>query len=194
MGPEELRTLKLLEELEKDHAPSQRDLARTLDVSLGLVNSFLKRLVSKGYFKVTTIPKNRVRYILTPKGAAEKTRLTLEYIQYSLQFYKSARANLQALFHELAESGARRVALYGTGDLAEIVYITLKEAGMELVGVADEARAGKRFLGHTVLPAPGLAGLPVDRIVLATLDPEGATARLESAGVPVQKLVRVRAL
>ena len=76
MDNQDIRTLKLLEEIENGHVPSQRDLAKTLNVSLGLVNSFIKRLAHKGYFKITTIPKNRVKYILTPKGAAEKARLT----------------------------------------------------------------------------------------------------------------------
>ncbi|MGB5985839.1 MAG: winged helix-turn-helix transcriptional regulator, partial [Desulfobacterales bacterium] len=61
----ELRTLRLLEVLEGNQILSQRELARKLDVSLGLVNSFVRRLAQKGYFKITTIPQNRVRYILT---------------------------------------------------------------------------------------------------------------------------------
>ncbi|MBW2133565.1 MAG: winged helix-turn-helix transcriptional regulator [Deltaproteobacteria bacterium] len=76
MDHRDLRTLKLLEEIEHNHAPSQRDLAKKLNISLGLVNAFVKRLAHKGYFKISTIPKNRVMYILTPKGMAEKTRLT----------------------------------------------------------------------------------------------------------------------
>ena len=97
MDTQELRTLRLLEEIESDQAPSQRDLSTRLNISLGLVNSFMKRLAQKGYFKITNIPKNRVRYILTPKGAAEKTRLTYEYIQYSFQFYKDARKKFKTL-------------------------------------------------------------------------------------------------
>ncbi len=94
MDNQDLRTLKILEEIEKDKDPSQRYLAGKLNISLGLVNSFIKRLAQKGLFKIKNIPKNRVKYILTPKGAAEKTRLTYQYIQYSFQFYKSARQKL----------------------------------------------------------------------------------------------------
>jgi hypothetical protein len=36
--------------------PSQRQLARHLDISLALVNSFIKRLAHKGYFKVHPYP------------------------------------------------------------------------------------------------------------------------------------------
>jgi DNA-binding MarR family transcriptional regulator len=91
MDPKDIRTLKILEKADNDIIPSQRDLARELNISLGLVNSFIKRLVKKGYFKVTHVPRNRVRYMLTPMGASEKTRLTYLYIQYSYNFYKDAR-------------------------------------------------------------------------------------------------------
>ncbi len=47
MDHQDLRTLKLLEEIDKDETPSQRDLSRKLNISLGLVNSFIKRLGSK---------------------------------------------------------------------------------------------------------------------------------------------------
>ena len=57
MDAQDIRTLKIFEEIESDQAPSQRELAQKLNVSLGLVNSFVKRLAHMGYFKVTTIPK-----------------------------------------------------------------------------------------------------------------------------------------
>ena len=85
MHEKDLRTLRILEEIDRKRSPSQRYLAKKLNISLGLVNSFLKRLAQKGYFKITNIPKNRVKYILTSKGAFEKTRLTYEYIHYSFQ-------------------------------------------------------------------------------------------------------------
>ena len=72
MTPHEIRTLKILEALEKDPTQTQRDLSHQLKISLGLVNAFTKRLVKKGYFKITTIPKNRIQYMLTPKGWLKK--------------------------------------------------------------------------------------------------------------------------
>jgi predicted transcriptional regulator len=82
LDPRGIRTLQLLEEFEKNRSPSQQHLFRQLNISLELVNSFVKRLVQKGYLKITNTPQNRVKYILTLKGVAEKTRLTYEYIKY----------------------------------------------------------------------------------------------------------------
>ena len=108
MDQKDLRTLKILEKVDNGVVPSQRDLARDLNISLGLVNSFIKRLVKKGYFKARHIPKNRMRYFMTPKGAAEKTRLTYEYIQHSYNFYREARQKLRNLYRELESQNVEK--------------------------------------------------------------------------------------
>ena len=123
MDKQDIRTLRILEEIDRNQSPSQRELAKKLNISLGLVNSFVKRLSHKGYFKITSIPRNRISYMMTPKGFSEKTRLTCEYIQYSYQFYKEARSKLQRLFGEFSDQGVRRVVFYGRSDFAEIAYL-----------------------------------------------------------------------
>ena len=145
MDTQDLRTLRLLEEIETNQLPSQRYLASRLNVSLGLTYAFIKRLTKKGYFKIKTIHKNRIKYILTPKGAAEKTRLTYEYIQYSFRFYKRARVKLQKLYRKLNEQDVHRIVFYGSNEVAEIAYVFLQATDIELVAVVDEKKAGERF-------------------------------------------------
>lgn len=165
----DLRTLRILEEIDNDHSPSQRELARSLNISLGLVNSFVKRLAHKGYFKITTIPKNRVRYILTPKGAAEKTRLTYEYIQYSYKFYTRAREQLRELFKNLMAQGINRIVFYGVGDFAEIAYFSLHETTIKMVAVVDDAKIGEKFLGYLVSDPDVLGSFSFDRILVTAM-------------------------
>ena len=166
MNNQELRTLKILEEIEKDQNPSQRDLARTLNVSLGLVNSFIKRLAHKGYFKITSIPRNRIKYILTPKGAAEKTRLTYLYIQHSLEFYKTARHKLRKVFQNFLAEGVSKVVFYGATDLTEIAYISLQETPIDLVAVVDDQKAGQKFIWGEVKGRSVLSSLTYDTILI----------------------------
>ena len=120
MDQNELKTLRLLEVLEENETKSQRDLSTTLNMSLGLVNAFIKRLYNKGYFKIKNLPRNRVKYILTPKGVAEKSRLTYRYIMLSISFYRDARKKLESVFSELDRSNIRRIAFFGVSELAEI--------------------------------------------------------------------------
>jgi DNA-binding MarR family transcriptional regulator len=189
MDNQELRTLQLLEEIENNQVSSQRDLARRMNISLGLVNAFIRRMANKGYFKITTIPRNRVKYILTPKGAAEKTRLTYEYIKYSYEFYKGSRQKLRKLFRRLEAKGVRRVVFYGAGDMAEIAYLSLQETGIELAAVADDGKAGKRFLGKTVLTPSDIKTLHFDRIILtASGANEEVLDQLSSQGISRERV------
>ena len=181
MDNQDIRTLQLLEEMAKDRPTSQRDLARKLNVSLGLVNSFIKRLANKGYFKVTTIPKNRVRYILTPKGAAQKTLLTYEYIHYSYRFYRTARKELGELFTNLEKSDVRKIVFLGVGDLAEIAYLSLQQTGIRLEGIVDEERVGERFLGYRIAAASELKEMIFD---VALVTAAGKTNREVRKKIP----------
>jgi len=190
MDTQDLRTLKILEEIDNDHTPSQRDLSKKLNISLGLVNSFVRRLANKGYFKITTIPKNRVKYILTPKGTAEKTRLTYQYIQYSFGFYRKARNNLKKVFKNLMAQSVKHVVFYGVSELAEIAYISLHETSIKMGGVVDEKKIGKIFFGSAVLSPDMLDSLSFDRIIITSINEDDtAMKKLLKKGISRNKIV-----
>lgn len=192
MDEKDIRTLKILEEIANDNAPSQRDLAVKLNISLGLVNSFIKRLANKGYFKITSVPKNRVKYILTPKGAAEKARLTYEYIQYSYRFYKKVRSKLKTILKDLEKKGVRKVAFYGSGDFAEITFISLQETALKLLSVFDNKRVGGDFLGFEIESESSLNSLDFDRLIITKIGlKEDLINEIVERGVDRKKIVFV---
>jgi DNA-binding MarR family transcriptional regulator len=190
MDPKDIRSLQILEEIDNNHSPSQRDLAKKLNISLGLVNSFIKRLAKKGYVKVTTIPRNRVKYLLTPKGFAEKSRLTYAFIQYSFHFYKEALGNLQSLLNEFEKRGVKKVIFYGASDLAEIAFISLKATDIELIGVVDDDEKGKNFLGFTINSIEELRKLEFDRIIITSIESKKAMFnKLLRKNIPREKII-----
>lgn len=166
MQTEDIRTLRILEKVGDDFTPSQREIARELNISLGLVNSFIKRLALKGYVRASTIPRQRIRYILTPKGVTERSRLTYRYIQFSYQYYREARQKLKKLFTKLEKNGVRRIVFFGATDLAEIAFLSLQETAIELVAVVDDRNLGKRILGREVIDSKRLAQVLFDRILV----------------------------
>jgi DNA-binding MarR family transcriptional regulator len=170
MDQDELRTLKLLEAVDSREPPTQRELARDLNISLGLVNAFVKRLAKKGYFKITHIPKNRVKYLLTPKGALEKSRLTYRYIRYSVGFYREIREMLIALFSRLEQEGVGRIALCGCGEVAELAHLFLQNTSIKLGGVFDQKPDGKKFFGHRVRSYEELASDGYEYVLLTQTD------------------------
>lgn len=193
MEREAQRDLEILNTIAAGGSLTQRGLAQKLGIALGLTNLYLKRLARKGYIKITTIPPNRIKYLLTPKGFAEKTRLTFEYMDYSLQLYRQTRQALKETLGPLVQQGHRHVILYGTGEAAELAYLTLRELGLELVGVVDGDGQGGTFLG---LPVRASADLPregVDLIIVATFAPaEGLIRVLTEQGIPREKIIPLR--
>jgi DNA-binding MarR family transcriptional regulator len=190
MDPQDIRSLQILEEIHNNHSPTQRDLAKKLNISLGLANSFIKRLAKKGYVKITTIPRNRVKYILTPKGFAEKSRLTYEFIQYSFHFYKEALGNIQDLLNEFEERGVKKVIFYGANDLAEIAFISLKSTGIMLIGVVDDVKIGGKFLNYTIRSIGELSTLEFDIVIITNIESKKVIFnKLLQKKIPIEKII-----
>ena len=182
------RDLKVLEAIAQEERVTQRGLAANLGIALGLANLYIKRLVRKGYIKCVNVQSNRILYLITPKGIAEKTRLTFEYIEYSLHLYRQVRLQLRAVLHPLQSPGHKRIAIYGTGEIAELAYLSVKEAGLDLTAVFDDDGT-RTFLGMPVHDIREQGGIPFDLLVIAVLDPvDSAMTHLVAQGVPPDKI------
>lgn len=162
------KVLLLLEEFSKGLPLTQRDLSRKLGIALGLINSYIKNLIAKGYLRVSNIPKNSYNYLLTPKGMAEKTRLTYHLLQDYNRIFKEARRDFRQLFHALYEDGIRNVAFAGVDDVAEIAYLSLQEVDIEFVGAMDDDRAGKNFFKTVIIPFSDSEKLDFDYIIITS--------------------------
>jgi DNA-binding MarR family transcriptional regulator len=191
MELESQRDLQLLEALEREATITQRTLAARLGMALGLTNLYLKRLVRKGYVKCVTVSPNRLVYSLTPKGVARKARLTYEFMKYSLDFYRDARQHLRrSLVGAVAER--KRIAIYGTGDAAELVFLLVREMGLELVAVFDVNGDGK-FLGLPVHAIADHNTVVYDVLVVAVLErPAGTIKLLAQLGVAPERILMLR--
>jgi hypothetical protein len=111
---------------------------------------------------------------------------------YSLSLYRRARTNLREAMAELHERGMKRIALLGTGEAAELAYLTLREFGLEPVGVFGH-EAGGQFLGATVRGVAELAGENYDGVIVATFErPEQLLVELAELGVPAEKCLTLR--
>jgi hypothetical protein len=140
-----------------------------------------------------TVSPNRLVYSLTPRGVARKARLTYEFMKYSLDFYRDARQHLR---RSLAVAVARqnRIALYGTGDAAELVFLLVRDMGLDLVAVFGPEGSGQ-FLGFPVRAIADHVNVSYDVLVVAVLErPAGTAKLLRQSGVPAEKLLMLRPL
>lgn len=191
MEREAQRHLTILNEIAEGQHVTQRAIADRMGVALGLVNLYLKRLIRKGYIKVSTIPSNRIKYLLTPKGVAEKARLTYEYMDYSLFLYREARKTIREGLESLVDQeGIRRVAIYGTSEAAELAFLTLRDLGVEVpVIISGEGYKGT-FLGLPVLSLSEIPDEELDLIIIASFTENGE----DIAGITKQGFPRGRIL
>ncbi len=98
---------KILKLLESNPGINQRELAKTLGISLGKANYCLKAIIDRGWVKVTNFRNNPNKkayaYLLTPRGIEEKTKVTFRFLQYKQHEYESMQDELNELRKE-AES------------------------------------------------------------------------------------------
>jgi DNA-binding MarR family transcriptional regulator len=164
------REFELLKEIAEAEGVTQRALAKKLGIALGLTNLYIKRLAKKGYVKIVNIKRSRLRYLLTPRGIAEKSRLAYQFMEYSLGYYMKLRETLRQRLLPLSRSDRRRVLLYGSGEVAEIAALVLWELDLTLEHVVDDERAGAMFLGHKVRTLAEIPEMSFDWIILAVLN------------------------
>ena len=145
------RSLQILDELAKNDSVTQRDLSNRLGIALGLVNSYVKNLVAKGYITVKAIPPKRYGYYLTPKGFMEKTRLACDLLQDYTRIYREAKSNYRTIFHALENAGTTRIIFAGVDEVAEFAFITMQETGLQLIGMIDTERVGEKFFEFIII-------------------------------------------
>src|SRR5512135_389150 len=98
--PNSEHELRILQEIERNPETTQAGLAAQLGVAVGSVNWYIKRLLGKGYIKVTHLQRRKLHYFLTPSGLALKVKLTRSYMDVSLRTYRELR---QAAHQVLAQ-------------------------------------------------------------------------------------------
>jgi DNA-binding MarR family transcriptional regulator len=186
------RDLIILNAIASDERLTQRHLARELGVAVGLANLYVRRLVLKGFIRIINVRPNRLRYLLTTKGIAEKTRLTYTYMSRTFERYREARQALREALRPLAEDGYKRLVFYGTGEAAEVAYLCLREVGLDLGAVYEGGKDGQ-FLGLPIRALEELVPRDFDRIVITSFasqeDTEARVQELLRLGVPRDQIV-----
>ena len=184
----------LLEEIAKDQSISQRDLSRRLGIAVGLVNSYLKNMVAKGYVRIKSFPRNRYSYLLTPKGIAGKSRLTYHHLSYFTNLYTTARSDFRKLFSQLEEEGVEKILFCGVDEMTDIAYLSLQETNIVLAGVVDfdENIIGEKFFNLIVASFDDLKEYEFDRIIVTSLKrKEAAIHHLGSSGLQEKEILHL---
>jgi len=150
MQKNELNTLL---ELKQNPSLSQRSLAHRLNISLGLTNSILKNLISRGWIKAKKLTGRKILYLITPQGMARATNLIYDRFRETQNYYQYTKELLTSYLTDLYHQGKRKAIIYGTNQLAEITYLSLLDSPLKLHSILsdDPSLSKKKFLGQQVL-------------------------------------------
>lgn len=168
---EELRDLRLLEELERNPIISQRELSHIFGIALGVTNACLKRMVRKGWVRIRGFDHRKIGYYLTPKGFLEKSRLTFDLVSGIVQHYSELKQVIGERLLEMQRDGKKRVVFYGVSDEMEVAYITLQGVNLKLVGIVedDEKVTPRIVFGYEIEPVSRVQELKPDCILITSL-------------------------
>ena len=119
---------QVLNHLQENEITTQRNISKNTGLSLGAVNLLLKKMGRKGLVKVERLNSRTMRYILTPKGIKEKTRLTYDFVRRSYNQILSITTAVESLLQEEDIPGSQdQVVIYGPADeIEQILKNTLR--------------------------------------------------------------------
>ena len=121
------REFELINIIGADIDPSQRDLSRQMDMSLGMINMLIRRLAAKGYIRISQLDKRKVKYILTPKGFTEKMRKSIKYTLKTIHSISFIKERIREILIRLYTEGKKNFIVLGKSDFALMIDIILKE-------------------------------------------------------------------
>ena len=172
LGDLDIRELEILERLENNGHLTQRDLSKEVGIALGLVNHLLKKMVTKGWIKIKNIDSKKIRYLITPEGAREKSSLLYKRVESTIHFYLEAKMVIKDKVIHLKNEGIEGVSIYGINHISEVLFIVLKELGLELAYVVDDNKEGEVWFGYTVVNMNEFVKSNTNVLIIASFDKE----------------------
>ena len=180
----EYRELRLLEEVEGTPEVSQRHLAHRLGIALGVANLVVRSLAKKGYLRATKVGWKRWVYILTPAGIARKAHLTFDYIERFRDHYRRVRTLVREDLGALTMIPDSRIAIYGATEVAELMYLALRDLGLTRIDVYDREDRDTPFLGMPVVSVQSIAPADYAKVMVAfSADIDARCQELRAKGV-----------
>jgi DNA-binding MarR family transcriptional regulator len=121
------REFELINILGPEVTANQRDLSHEMNLSLGMINMLIRRLVTKGYIRTTQLNQRKVQYIITPKGFAEKMRKSVKYTLKTIDSISILKKGIMNIIHRFHKEGERNFTILGKSDFAVLVENAIRE-------------------------------------------------------------------
>lgn len=123
---------ELLNEIAQDALVTQSGLSDRLGIAVGSVNWYIKRLIHRGWIKVSRLDRTRLKYDLTSEGLRIFTQRAMLYAQDSLKVYSSFRNKARSVAAQLKEQNVNNVYIEGDNEIMDILKLTCIEHGITI--------------------------------------------------------------
>jgi predicted transcriptional regulator len=130
----------LLNEIGQDPMVTQASLSNRLGIAVGSVNWYIKRLIHRGWVKVSHLDRTRLKYDLTKEGMAVFTQRALLYARDSLKVYGEFRLKAKMVVKELQQQGIAQVNIEGDDEIVDILRLTCIEGGISIVDFTTDVK------------------------------------------------------
>lgn len=132
--------LNCISELSKDDPDiSQRDLARAIELSLGMTNILLKRLAEKGFVLIKRVSPRKVSYVLTPEGMNELARKTFRYLKRTMKTVVSYKEAIVSITRDAKARGFTTIGLLGISDIEFVIEYAASQSKLPFVRLDERS-------------------------------------------------------
>ncbi len=161
-------TLKIFDIIEETGPEiSQRKIVMKTGLAAGLVHSFMRRVMKKGWIRAKQVNAKRWLYFVTPEGFLEKGRLSMKYLNRTLNAYRTIQGHVTHTLELCRKKEWQKLAIAGDNELAEIAMINMKsDPYFTLVGVFGSGGQSENNQVIETLPFEELSAIEFDKILV----------------------------
>jgi predicted transcriptional regulator len=136
----EFLLLNSINELTRKKADiSQRDLAKAINLSLGMTNVLLRRLSEKGLILIQKVSARNVTYILTPDGINALAGKTYRYLKRTMKTVVIYKETIVKITKEARRLGFTHIGLLGKSDIDFIIEYAAGNSGLPFSVFQEDA-------------------------------------------------------
>jgi len=167
-----LNQFTILQQLASDPRLTQAGLAARCNLSVAMINNYMKELCALGLLEYRRKSSRSVSYHITEAGLCQIESIRQDLIQEMAELYAGAKHQIQELVLGKDLDNLHRVVLFGNGQLAELTLHALESADVNVIGVCtdDPVAPGREWCGRAVLNPTQIRYLAPDAVVVADLD------------------------
>lgn len=164
-----LNQLRILEQVAANPDITQSELARNCELSVAMVNNYMKELCDRGLLEYRRKSSKTISYHVTVAGRDTAGTTRDELLRELLDMSADARDWVRTIIMGQARQELRRAVIYGSGILAEIAFHALESAGVKVIGVcsADPQEIGAEWCGREIINASQIRYIAPDAVIVA---------------------------